>query len=223
MLKIDPAVWEAFPQVKMGALVIEGVPTGVKLGADEAEAGFRAIEQKYGDIDKKALKQMPPINAYAAYYKKFGSSYPVLAQLQSVLAGKKTLHPQSGLLQAMFLCEIESMVITAGHDLARLSGPLQVQVARGDETYRSISQKEVTTVPGDLLVRDDSGVISSMMRGPDEGSRITAETTGVFFVLYAPPAIETQTVQAALKLLQKRVRSFAPGCTTELLQVYEQE
>ena len=223
MLKIDPAVWAAFPQAKMGALVIEGVPTGVKLAPDEAEAGFRAIEQRYGSQDRKVLKQMPPIDAYTAYYKKFGYSYPVLAQLESVLAGKKTLHPQSGLLQAMFLCEIESMVITAGHDLARLSGPLRVQVARGDETYRSISKREVAAVPGDLLVRDDNGVISSMMRGPDEGSRITAQTTGVFFVLYAPPVIKTQTVEAALKLLEKRVRSFAPGCTTKLLKVYEQE
>ena len=223
MLKIDPAVWAAFPQTKMGALVIEGVPTGVKLAPDEAEAGFRTIEQKYGSQSRKALKQMPPIDAYTAYYKKFGYSYPVLGQLESVLAGKKTLHPQSGLLQAMFLCEIESMVITAGHDLARLLGPLQVQVARGDETYRSISQREVTAVPGDLLVRDDNGVISSMMRGPDEGSRITAQTAGVFFVLYAPPVIATQTVTAALTLLEKRVRSFAPGCTTRLLQVYEQE
>ena len=107
MLKIDPAVWAAFPQTKMGALVIENLPTGVALGPQEAEAGFRTIEQKYGSQSRKALKQMPPIDAYTAYYKKFGYSYPVLGQLESVLAGKKTLHPQSGLLQAMFLCEIE--------------------------------------------------------------------------------------------------------------------
>lgn len=54
--------------------------------------------KKYGSLDKKALKDLYSVGAHVAYYKKFGSSYHLLPQLESVLKGRKDLHFKSGLL-----------------------------------------------------------------------------------------------------------------------------
>lgn len=186
----------------------------------EIHNSFGEIQQKYGNLDRKELKVLYPIQAYTSYYKKFGYSYHVLAQLESVLKGKKALHTESGLLQAMFLSELESMLLTAGHDLSQLQTPLKLKLASGNETYQSISGKEVTAVGGDLTICDGTGVISSVLRGPDFKSRITESTVDVLFTIYAPPGIETEYLETSLKRLEERIKAFSHSSQTKVMQVF---
>jgi len=223
MLTIDKGIGDALAGTKMGILVLKNVSGSGPLDEAVKSDGLNEIRRRYGHLSRNELKELYPIRAYTAYYKQFGYSYHVLAQLESVLKGKKTLPEASGLLQAMFLSELESMLLTAGHDLAKLQLPLQLKAAAGNEIYQSISGKEVTTVAGDLMVCDGSGVISSIMRGPDFNSRITAATADVLFTIYAPPGIDAEYIETDLQRLAKRIKSCAPLAETELLRVYAKE
>ena len=178
------------------------------------------LKQKYAHLERSELKQCHPMKAYVAYYKKFGYSYHVLAQLESVLKGKKPLTANNGLLSAMFLSEIETMLLTAGHDRTRLHLPLRLKLSKGEEVYTSISGKEVTAVEGDMVVCSGEEILSSILRGPDYGSRITASTENVLFVIYAPEGIEASDVKRGLKGIETRVRAVAPAATTEMLRVF---
>jgi DNA/RNA-binding domain of Phe-tRNA-synthetase-like protein len=223
MFTIDNGIGNALAGTKMGILVMKSISASPSLDETELSNSFEEMQRKYGRLGRKELKALYPIQAYMAYYKKFGCSYPVLAQLESVLKGKKTLHTESGLLQAMFLTELESMLLTAGHDLSKLQLPLQLKAASGNETYHSISGKEVSAVPSDLMVCDGMGAISSIMRGPDFESRITASTTDVVFTIYAPPGIEIDYIETVLRKLEGRIKAFSPSSGTCLLQVYSKE
>jgi DNA/RNA-binding domain of Phe-tRNA-synthetase-like protein len=220
MLQIDPAVLKTWPGAQMGVLAMRRVDAKAPPDPASVSRAMEEIKSLYAHLDRAALKAVHPVKAYVDYYRKFGYSYHVLGQLESVLSGKRTVDAGSGLLSAMFLSELESMILTAGHDLDALKTPLTLRLSTGEERFESISGKEATTVAGDLMVASGDSVISSILRGPDAASRITGATTGVLFTLYAPPGVEKGVVESALHKLEERIRAVSPGCETLDLAVY---
>ena len=220
MLTIDKSVCTRYPETKVGILALQGVTPAAP--ADEAVTrdAMAEIFRRYAQMDRAALKTLSPIRFYCDYYRRFGYSYHVLGQLESVLKGKKQPHAESGVLQSMFLTEIESMLLTAGHDLGTLRLPLTLAVAAGGEPYVSIAGAQTNCVNGDLMICDGAGVISSILRGPDQKTRITGTTTDVVFTLYAPPGVEETQLLPALETLATRVRVCAPGAKTAHLSIY---
>ncbi len=220
MLIVDSAVEKHHPGTQMGVLAMRNVQPKTPLAPELAASAMEAIRNHYGQLSRAELKALHPVKAYVDYYRKFGYSYHVLGQLESVLSGKRKVSNASGLLASMFLSELESMILTAGHDLDTLTTPLTLGVTSGDEQFQSISGKVVATVPGDLMVQSGNTVISSILRGPDLGSRITDATTSVLFTLYAPRSVETSALTSALHHLENRLRSVSPNAETIESRVY---
>jgi DNA/RNA-binding domain of Phe-tRNA-synthetase-like protein len=73
------------------------------------------------------------------------------------------------------------------------------------------------------MIADAQGVISSVVYGPDHRTRITSETRGVFFSVYAPPGIGEEAVYQHLQDIQANILLIAPEAETELLKVYGTE
>ena len=220
MLTIDDSVRSLYPGAKMGILAVKKVVDISFMAEQEVDLFINYLNRKYAHLERQELKELNPINAYVAYYKQFGSNYHLLAQLESVLKGRKTASLNSGLLQAMFLSEMDDMLLTAGHDFAMLHLPLQLKIATGAETYQSISGKELTTVKDDMILTDRNSPISSILKGPDFASRITSTTTEVLFSVYAPPGIDEGYIEGNLLKLEKRIKAISPSSKTELLQVF---
>lgn len=221
MFSIDKSITTTYPGTKMGILIMREVSYSGSYEEQELVQVVDRLRQKYSHLDRKELKEIHPVQAYVAYYKKFGYSYHLLAQLESVLKGKKDLHSESGLLQAMFISELDSMLLTAGYDLDQLQFPLLLKSATGMEAYRSISSKKATADQGDMALCDQTGAISSILRGPDYESRITESTTKVLFSIYAPPGIDSGYMEKNLKNLENSIHSLSPSSKTELLQVFD--
>lgn len=221
MIIFDKDIEKVYPGTKMGVLIVRGISEQEGCKKEDEATFLKQLRDKYEGVTKKELKEQKPVNAYAAYYKKFGQSYHLLSQLDSMLKGKKTCDSKSSLLQSMFFNELESMMLTAGHDLNTLKPPLRLNLATGNEGYQSISGRDVTTAAGDLILCDSARVISSILKGPDYDTRITTDTSDVLFTIYAPPGISTHEVCTALMKLEARIRVFAANSKTEMLQVLE--
>ena len=99
--------------------------------------------------------------------------------------------------------------------------PLTLDVATGTEQYTLLRGEEQTLKPGDMLIRDQTGVISSIIYGPDQRTQITPDTRNVVFTVYAPPGIDEQTVIDHLQHIKENVMIFAPQAQVELLKVYK--
>ncbi len=220
MLTIDHAVSSMYPRAKVGILILNGITPAAPVNRTVADDAMAQIIRRYAGADRAALKTLSPIRVYCEYYRRFGYSYHVLGQLESALKGKRQSHAESGVLQSMFLTEMESMLLTAGYDLASLRMPLMLKAAAGGEPYVSIAGNETACVSGDLMICDGSGVISSILRGPDQKTRITGTTTDALFTLYAPPGIEDTPIRQAMETLAARVRACSPGAATAHLAVY---
>lgn len=177
------------------------------------------IRSKYGQATRESLKALHPIDAYISYYKKFGYTYHVLPQLESVIKGK----PIPGglpLVNAMFMAELKNMLLTAGHDFEKIKAPLSLRVSTGSESFTAMNGKDVTTIPGDFMIADQEAVISSILRGPDLRTAITKDTTRVIFIVYAPIGIEEQLVREHLRDIEAYVRIFSGESRTCLSRVF---
>jgi len=204
----------------LGVLIVSGAQ---HTPCDALRAAKREVEEalrrQYGQATRQELRALPPMAAYRAYYKRFGSTYHVLAQVESILKGK-SIPDGLPLVEAMFMAELGNMLLTAGHDLDKVRLPLHLQAATGQESYTTLSGRETATAAGDMLLADQEGVISSILKGPDQRTAIDAETHRAIYTVYAPAGIAAQLLHRHLDDIAAHIRTFAPEAVVDLNQVY---
>jgi DNA/RNA-binding domain of Phe-tRNA-synthetase-like protein len=149
--------------------------------------------------------------AYESYYKRFGKTYHLMLQLESVVHKNKAIAGSGALVQAMFMAEMNHLLLTAGHDLETIQGSPTVDVAEGSEEYVTLGGMPATLKARDMYIRDDEGVISSIVYGPDHRTRITADTRSVLYAVYAVPGIPLDDLERHLGDLEANVRIFSPN------------
>jgi DNA/RNA-binding domain of Phe-tRNA-synthetase-like protein len=202
-----------YPGALIGALAMRGVTnagTSPRLDARrlQVESGLRA---EFAARTREELRALPGLRPYVTYYKRFGKTYHVLLQLESLLFKGGSTTRATPLVEAMFLSEIKSQLLTAGHDLDAIQGRVTVDVSAGTETYVALGGGERTLKLKDMFVRDEVGILSSILYGPDDRTKLSGETGGVLFVVYGPPGVARDRLQAHLDDLAENVQAVAPG------------
>ena len=170
--------------------------------------------------NKTEIAALPVLQAYDAYYRRFKKTYHVQGQLESVAIKGKPIPHVAALVEAMFMAELANLMLTAGHDLTSIEMPITLDVGNGTESYTMLNGKEQVLKPGDMMMADARGIISSVLYGPDLRTRITPETRQVLFAVYAPPGIGETAVYRHLQTIQSNVSLVAPAAQVELMQVY---
>ena len=222
MLNVTNAWKSAFPGAAAGALVMDNVINPehhpeLEKRKVELEAALRT---RYAGYDRAALAALPAIRAYEAHYKRFKKSYHVALQLESVVLKGKSLPGVAALVEAMFMAELEDLLLTAGHDLDQVQGEVTLDVSTGQEQYMLLRGQAQVLKPGDMLMSDTQGVISSVIYGPDQRTQITPATRRVLFTVYAPAGIGAPAVETHLQHIRDNVLLVAPGAEVTALNVY---
>jgi DNA/RNA-binding domain of Phe-tRNA-synthetase-like protein len=166
------------------------------------------------------LTALPSIQAYQRHYRGFGQTYHVLRQLESVALKGKQLSSPSGLVLAMFAAELQSLLLTAGHDADVLQPPLVVDRSMADERFVGLGQREHVLRDGDMLMRDQVGIISAVIYGPDHRTRLVDSTRRALFTTYAPDGIGAEEVLGHLDELARLAHLAAPSAVVRLRCVY---
>jgi DNA/RNA-binding domain of Phe-tRNA-synthetase-like protein len=209
----------AFPGAVVGALVMRGVQNPGQSSALEERK--RRLEQELRDAasvpegGRSAVDRV--LRAYVDYYRARGKSYHVKAQRESVALKGKAIPSRAALVEAMFMAELRNLILTAGHDLDALAPPLRAQVSARGDRYVALNGAETVLAPGDMLMADAEGIVSSVLRGPDQRSRITRATRNVLFAVYAPAGIGEEAVRRHLGDIRANVALVAPDAQTEAL------
>jgi DNA/RNA-binding domain of Phe-tRNA-synthetase-like protein len=212
--------WRAtFPGAVVGVLALSRVRNpdlspALEERKRELEQGLRADGGRTGG---EGIGHEPVLRAYADYYRARGKTYQVKAQWESVALRGKAIPSRAALVEAMYMAELKSLVLTAGHDLSVVDLPVRVDVTGEDDRYVLMSGTERALGEGDMMMVDGSGVIASVVYGPDRRTRITPQTSDVLFVAYAPAGIGEEAVRRHLEGLRSNVLLVAPEAQTELL------
>lgn len=179
-----------------------------------------AIRSTYSQTKRAELKAIRPMDTYVAYYKKFGYTYHVLPQLESIIKGK-TIPSGLPLVEAMFMAELKNSLLTACHDLDKIKIPLRLKISTGKENFTALNGKNVATIPEDFMITDQEAVISSILRGPDLRTAITEHTKRVVYMVYAPIGVEKLLVHKHLRDIETYVHLVSEKAVTSLSQVFD--
>jgi DNA/RNA-binding domain of Phe-tRNA-synthetase-like protein len=207
----------AFPGAVVGALVMRGVRNPEQ--SDGLEVSKRRLEERLRDAGR------PPgdavldrvLSAYVDYYRARGKTYHVKAQRESVAVKGRPFPSRAALVEAMFMAEVKNLILTAGHDLSSILGPVRADVSRGTDRYVLMNGTEQLCADGDMMMVDGDGILSTVLYGPDRRTRITSETRDVLFVVYAPAGVGEPVVGDHLADIRCHVLLIAHDAETEQL------
>ena len=185
-----------------------------------------SLRERFQGVPRAEVRQLPVMYDYTQYYKRFKKSYHVLLQLDSICNKNRSIPHSDALVQAMFMAEMKSFILTAGHDLDKTQGTIKLDSSRGIEVYEILRGEKATCKAGDMLMADSQDVICSVIYGQDKRTCITEDTTNVLYVMYVPPGIAREQIESHLQDLEQNVRLAFPGARTnsqEIIQAAEQE
>jgi len=213
---------ETFPDARVGLLVLDDVsnPEAQPLLEHEVRELEVRLREQFAGADRSALTALPIIQAYQRHYRTFGQTYHVLRQLESVGLKGKQLASRGALVLAMFAAELESLLLTAGHDLDAVQLPLVVDRSAAGESFVGIGGREQVLRADDMLMRDAAGIISAVIYGPDDRTRLSGTTQRALFTTYAPPGIDIDLVRHHLARLAELATVVAPAASIQLLELY---
>ena len=178
------------------------------------------LRTQFSSYTKKELSLLPSIHPYSAYFARHKKTYHVQLQLESVALKGKSITSAASLVEAMFIAELKNQLLTAGHDLEAIRPPVRLDIGSGSESYTLLNGQTQVLKAGDMMMADAQGIISSVIYGPDQRTRITPATHDALFAVYAPPGIGEQAVAQHLEDIRANVMVVAPEAEVELRQVY---
>jgi len=219
MMKIalTPAFCSVYPDGIFGVVIARGCanrPQTLAIAADKRAVEGRLRQRFPGET----IDADPVARAYAQYFRPYGGRYPVVHQAKTVLAGR-SIQSNSALVEAMFTAELDSLVLTSGHDLDALHFPLAVDVAVAGDAYTMLSGKDRVLKARDMIVRDAEGIIASVAYGPDNRTHLRPDTDAALFGAWCPEGINPTIVESHLEKLATLLRQEWPASTVEPVQL----
>jgi DNA/RNA-binding domain of Phe-tRNA-synthetase-like protein len=193
-----------------------GVHTSPELDARKREVESH-LRERYHGFTRKDFLALPILSAYDRYYNRFDKTYHVQLQLESIVLKGKSLPAVSPLVDANFMAEVETLLLSAGHDAARLVEPVVMDVSRDGDSMTQMNGTPKIIRAGDMVMRDAGGLACSILYGQDNRSPISSETSHVLYVAYAPPGVPAQAVEAHLRRIEANIRLFSPSAVLEQL------
>lgn len=178
----------------------------------EIEAQLR---ERYQGFTRQDFLALPVIAAYEQYYKRFNKTYHVQLQLESIVLKGKNLPNVSPLVDANFAAEVQTLALTAGHDVDKLYAPVTIDVSKDGDQITQMNGETRPIRAGDMIMRDANGISCSIIYGQDNRSPISAGTTHALYVIYAPAGAPREAVESQLQKIEEHIRLFSPNVIIE--------
>ena len=207
----------AHPGAIIGLLELSGVEnmhSSPKLDERKQETETH-LRERYKGFSRQDFLSLPVMSDYKRYYKRFDKTFHVQLQVESIVLKGKGLPDVSPLVDANFIAEVETFVLTAGHDADKLDGSISMDVSReGDQITQMTGDSKIIRA-GDMIMRDASGISCSIIYGQDNRSPISPETSHVLYVAYAPPGVPAERVDTQLRRIEENIRLFSRTAVVE--------
>lgn len=154
------------------------------------------------------------INAYEAFFAGFGFSCPLPGHL------KRTINsgfPRYNLMvDAHFMAEMCAGILVAVTDYDRFEGVLSLDVAGVGECFMGMGQREMRTKDGEIVLRDEQGIVCILCQGADEKTRVSENTENVLFYGYGIPGVEAGFLKDGLTIAAEALDQFGNGTIEEI-------
>jgi DNA/RNA-binding domain of Phe-tRNA-synthetase-like protein len=222
-ISITDAWNRTFPGAKLAILElsnVENIADSTKLNELKGETE-KYLRNKYANYSRKEFLSNKVMAAYDAYYKSFKKTYHVLLQVESIVLKGKALPDISPLVDSNFIAEVETFILTAGHDVSKLVGALLLDVSKEEDFIIQKEGEPRAIYANDMVMRDSIGISCSIIYGQDNKSLISRDTTDALYVSYVPKGVPDEAVEAQLSKIEYNVRQFSPNIYVEQRKIYK--
>ncbi|MEH7868740.1 phenylalanine--tRNA ligase beta subunit-related protein [Rhizobium laguerreae] len=195
------AIWQAFPELRAGALHAGGIHGDADVEA--AIAGFNALAE--ARLAKAQESEFPEIQAWRRGFSRMGlkptqyrcASEALLRRFRQEHALPR-LHPLIDLCNAISLA---FAIPIAVFDVERIAGDLQVRRARGDETYLTFGGEVEYPEPNEVIFAD-GGENAHARRWTNRQSGLSAVRETTRSVLIVAEALHASASDDIARLIE---------------------
>jgi hypothetical protein len=114
-----PAWHAAYPSAVGGALAMRGVAnpeTDPTLDEERVRLEVE-LRTRYAGLSRAEIRTTGHLAANDVYYRRFGQTYHVLMQIESIVLKGKPIPRRAALVEAAFMAELATGILTASHDM----------------------------------------------------------------------------------------------------------
>ena len=222
MITLSESWRSTYPNASLGIIAMRNVsnPQSHEALALLKESLERELRTHYAGYDRERFRTHPMLASYHSYYKRFKKTYHVQLQLESIVLKGKSLPQAAALVEAMFMAELKHLMLTAGHDLDKVELPVTLDVAEGHERYVRLNGQEQGLKAKDMMISDARGILSCIIYGPDQRTKIMPSTIRVLFTVYGTTGIHPSDLYTHLETIRENVMVVSPEAEVELQEVY---
>ena len=210
-----------FPNAHIGYLIVKGVDNQKRPSSlDQHKIDVvTAVREKFAGQERADLIQHPILKAYRTYYKKFNKTYHVQLQLESILHKGRNLPNVNPLVDSAFAVEVETLVLTASHDIDKLNGPILFDATEKGEPFTQMGNREQTLKANDMVMRDRNQPACTIIYGQDNISPISPNTQNGIYVAYCPAGVPKSAIETHFEAIQQNILKFQPDAQFEPPQI----
>jgi DNA/RNA-binding domain of Phe-tRNA-synthetase-like protein len=222
MIEVSESWRTNHPGSAFAVLVMQDfqLPGETSLLSTQKKALEEELRARYQAMDRSQIRSIPQMQAYGAFYRNYKKTYHIQLQLESIVHKNKHLPEGPLLVQAMFMAEMETFLLTAGHDLDKIEGQMSLNAATGQEIYTLLRGEQATCKPGDMIMTDEMGVICSVIYGQDWRTSISNDTQNVIYAIYIPKGIQEALIDEHLDQLEENVSLISPHASRYFRYIY---
>jgi len=211
-VKLSSKLRVAYPKAVFGSLTVRNVVNRKKHEALEERK--HKLERIIRETFVEAFMD-DAIQIYDSYFKKWGKTYPIKYQISTIKKGVS--FPQvSVLVDSMFLAELKNKYLTSGHDLKTLQGDLIFDITEGGEKYIKLNHKEQILKMNDIILKDERGILASILYGPAMRTSITSITENALYFVWCPYGLKDNQIISHLKDIQGNLDTVFGSINSEV-------
>jgi DNA/RNA-binding domain of Phe-tRNA-synthetase-like protein len=200
-VELRPELRILYPKAVFGGLTVKSVPNRERHeGLEERKRRLeREIREAYPDVDDDVIR------GYDSYFKRWGKTYPIEFQIESIKKGR-SLPRVSVLVDGMFMAELKNRILTSGHDLDAIRGSLSFDISDEGERYLKLNGKEQGLPMSDVVLRDEAGILASVLYGPARRTSISPRTRNALYFAWCPHGMGDERITEHLADLLSNLR-----------------
>lgn len=218
--KIDPTIFEQFPDVLIGVVVANGIDNHGEekelldiLRDEEAK-----LPQKFEGVP---VTEHPLIASWRETYRKFGAKpkdYPSSIENLSrrILKGDSVRHINK-LVDLYNVISLRYLLPVGSEDLSKVLGDVELTIAGEDEKAITLLGEKESRAPhtGEVIYKDDNGAICRRWNWKEaDRTKLTEETKNCILVVEALPPVTEDELKNATSDLAGLVSKYCGGNTT---------
>jgi DNA/RNA-binding domain of Phe-tRNA-synthetase-like protein len=149
------------------------------------------------------------IGLYDQFFKEWGYPCPLPDHLKrTVEMGFPIVNLY---IDAHIIAEMNHAILMAIQDLDRFHGSWRLDLSQEGETFQGVSGRMIRCKEGEIVLRDDEGIVCSLFQGPDSKTKIDEITKNIVVYVFTAPGIEEEHVSDGLHLAIEVLQKFGNG------------